>query len=68
MGSGGVLGAMIVGTAIFGFGGRVWGLLLIAFSGDLLRLAYGAQYSGPSMALNGWTNSPVGSMFQSAII
>ncbi len=27
----GVLGALIVGTAIFGFGGWVWGLLLIAF-------------------------------------
>ncbi len=27
----GVLGAMIVGTAIFGFGGWVWGLLLVAF-------------------------------------
>jgi uncharacterized protein (TIGR00297 family) len=27
----GVAGAMIVGTAIFGFGGWVWGLLLIAF-------------------------------------
>jgi len=27
----GVLGAMMVGTAIFGFGGWVWGLLLIAF-------------------------------------
>lgn len=27
----GVLGALIVGTAIFGFGGWVWGLVLIAF-------------------------------------
>jgi uncharacterized protein (TIGR00297 family) len=27
----GVLGAIIVGTAIFGFGGWAWGLLLIAF-------------------------------------
>ncbi len=27
----GALGAVIVGTAIFGFGGWVWGLLLIAF-------------------------------------
>lgn len=27
----GVLGAVIVGTAIFGFGGWAWGLLLIAF-------------------------------------
>jgi uncharacterized protein (TIGR00297 family) len=28
---GGVLGAMIVGTAIFGFGGLAWGLTLITF-------------------------------------
>lgn len=27
----GVIGAVVVGTAIFGFGGWVWGLLLIAF-------------------------------------
>ncbi len=27
----GVLGAMLVGTAIFGFGGWVWGILLIVF-------------------------------------
>ncbi len=28
---GGVLGAIITGTAIFGFGGVVWGILLVAF-------------------------------------
>src|SRR5690349_10761554 len=27
----GVLGAMLVGTAIFGFGGWAWGILLIVF-------------------------------------
>lgn len=28
----GVVGAIITGTAIFGFGGWTWGLVLIAFS------------------------------------
>src|SRR4029079_18837151 len=42
--AGGVLGAILTGTATFGIGGPVWGLLLIAFfASSSLLSRYGAR-------------------------
>jgi uncharacterized protein (TIGR00297 family) len=49
--AGGVLGAILTGTATFGIGGPVWGLLLIAFFGSSsLHSRYGARSAAKQRA------------------
>jgi uncharacterized protein (TIGR00297 family) len=49
--AGGVLGAILTGTATFGIGGPVWGLLLIAFfASSSLLSRYGARSAAKQQA------------------